>query len=156
MNFTEGRVWPAMLTPLDESGIPCREATERLVEVLVEQGLGGLFVLGSTGQGVLLSASERKQVAEWIVQTAAGRTPIMVHVGATTTDVAIDLARHAEQIGADAVSTVPPIYYPVDTATTLEHYRRIGAATGLPFFPYHAFFLQQSLPSAHEYAERLL
>jgi len=156
MDFVAGRVWPAMLTPLDEDGHPHESNTRRLADVLAEQQLGGLFVLGSTGQGVLLSTEDRKRAAEWIVRTVDGRIPVMVHVGATTTDEAIELARHAEQVGADAISSVPPIYYPLSAEAVLEHYRRIGQATGLPFFPYHASFLNQALPSAHEYADRLL
>ena len=156
MRFFEGRVWPALLTPLDDSGEPNLAVLERLIEILAAQQLGGLFVLGSTGQGVLLNVSQRKSVAERAVRAAAGALPIMIHVGAPATDDAICLARHAAEIGADAVSTVPPIYYPASAAMTFEHYRRVGGACDLPFFPYHAMFLQQSLPAAVDYAEQLL
>ena len=154
--FVEGRVWPAMLTPLDDAGEPRLDEVARLVTLFAEQQLGGLFVLGSTGQGVLLNPDERREVAARAVEVAAGSIPIMVHVGAVATDEAVELARHAAQIGADAVSSVPPIYYPVSARTTFEHYRRIGSATDLPFFPYHATFLRQSVTDARHYAERLL
>ncbi len=156
MHFTPGRVWPAMFTPLDESRGLNLDTIDRLVELFVEQQLGGLFVAGSTGQGVLLSPEERQQVAQRAVRAAAGRIPIMVHVGSTRTDEAISLARHAAEIGADAVSSVPPIYYPLDAKTALAHYHKIGEATDLPFFPYHASFLHQALPAAKDYAQRLL
>lgn len=156
MQFVTGRVWPALLTPLDEAGEPNLPVLERLVERFAEQQLGGLFVLGSTGQGVLLDASARRQIAERAVRAAAGQIPIMVHVGAVSTAEAVALAQHAEQIGADAISSVPPIYYPVSGDVVFEHYRRIGSATGLPFYPYHAMFLRQALPAARVYAERLL
>ena len=64
MEFKEGRVWPAMFTPLDDDGAPRLDVIDRLVEVFAEQQLGGLYVLGSTGQGILLSVDERRQVAE--------------------------------------------------------------------------------------------
>lgn len=156
MHFVEGRIWPAMFTPLDESGALNLEAVDRLVELFAGQQLGGLFVAGSTGQGVLLSPEERRQVSERAVRAAAGRIPIMVHVGSTRTEEAISLARHAAEIGADAVSSVPPIYYPLDAKTAFAHYHQIGAATDLPFFPYHASFLHQALPAAKDYAGRLL
>ncbi|MBX7165837.1 MAG: dihydrodipicolinate synthase family protein [Pirellulales bacterium] len=156
MNLTEGRVWPALLTPLDSAGRPNLTATERLVDVLCGQGLGGLFALGSTGQGVALGLDDRRRVAEVVVRAAAGRMPVMIHVGAVATDDSIALARHAAEIGADAVTTVPPIYYPTSVEATFEHYRRIGAATSLPFFPYHAGFLAQSLPPPRIYAQRLM
>lgn len=156
MNFIEGRVWPAVLTPLSEAGEINFSALDRLVELFARQELGGLFILGSTGQGVLLNADERRAVAERVVKAAAGRIAVMVHVGSVATGDAIELARHAARIGADAVSTVPPIYYPLGADATLEHYRRVGAASDLPFFPYHASFLNQALPDPQTYAERLL
>lgn len=156
LKFVEGRVWPAMLTPLDESGEPQLDQIERLVTLFAEQKLGGIFVLGSTGQGVLLNPDQRRRAAQRAVKAAGGAIPIMVHVGSQATDDAIGLAKHAAEIGADAISSVPPIYYPTSAATTFEHYRRIGSATDLPFFPYHATFLRQSVSNAREYAERLL
>lgn len=156
MLFVEGRVWPALLTPLTESGEPNLPVIDRLVDLFVEQQLGGLFVLGSTGQGVLLNLDERRAVAERVVRAAQGRLHVMVHVGAVATQDSIELAKHAEKIGATSVSSVPPIYYPARADVVFEHYRRIGSSTGLPFFPYHASFLAQSLPAARIYAERLL
>ncbi len=156
MHVLTGRVWPAMFTPLDASGEPNLRAVERLVDLFAEQQLGGLFILGTTGQGLLLNFDERRRVAERVVEASAGRIAIMVHIGALATRDAVALARHAAEIGADAVSSVPPIYYPTSTEATFEHYRALGAATDLPFFPYHAAFLRQSLPGPAEYAERLL
>lgn len=156
MKLVLGRVWPALLTPLDEAGRPNLPALERLIDVLCGQDLGGLFVLGSTGQGMSLSLDDRRLVAERAVTAVAGRMPILLHVGAIATDDAVELARHAASIGADAVTAVPPVYYPTTVEATFEHYRRIGAATELPFFPYHAAFLAQSLPPPRQYAERLL
>src|SRR5687768_1308300 len=132
-----GGIWPAVLTPLDESGKLNLGAVEQLVELFVKQQLGGLYVLGSTGQWPLLSVAERQAAAERFVKAAAGRIPVMVHVGAVCTDDAVALARHAERIGADAVSSVAPIYYPTGPDMIFEHYRRIGAAGGLPLYLYH-------------------
>jgi N-acetylneuraminate lyase len=156
MQFVEGRVWPALLTPLTEQGEPNLEVLDQLVGLMADQQLGGLFVLGSTGQGVLLNPDQRRSVAERAVRAAEGRIPVMIHVGSVATDDAVALARHAAQVGAQAVSSVPPIYYPLRVEATFEHYRRIGSATDLPFYPYHAMFLRQSLPSAKDYAARLL
>lgn len=156
MEFIEGRVWPAMFTPLDDDGAVRLDVIDRLVDVFAEQQLGGLYVLGSTGQGILLSVEDRRQVAERTVRVAAGRIPVMIHVGAVSTADAVLLAKHAAEVGADAVSSVPPIYYPSSFDGVIEHYQRVGSATDLPFFPYHASFLAQTLPPAKEYAERLM
>jgi N-acetylneuraminate lyase len=151
-----GGIWPALLTPLTEAGEPNHEALEQLVELYLSQGLGGLFILGSTGQWPLLTLNERQAIAQRVIKTSAGRIPVMVHVGATTTDDAISLARHAARAGADAVSCVAPIYYSMTADAIFEHYRRVASATALPFFVYHFSATNQLTIGPREYAERLL
>src|SRR4051812_43781324 len=151
-----GGIWPAMLTPLHESGEPNLGAVEQLVELFVKQGLDGLYILGSTGQWPLLSPAQRMAVAERVVRSAGGRIPVMVHVGAVATDDAAALARHAAQVGADAVSCVAPIYYPAGADVVFEHYRRIGAATDLPLFIYHLSLVNQLALDPRDYADRIL
>jgi N-acetylneuraminate lyase len=151
-----GGLWPAMLTPLDAAGRPDAAGIERLVEWFVEQGLDGLYILGSTGQWPLLDLEGRRLAAERVVRVAAGRIKVMVHVGAVATDDAVSLARHAATIGADAVSCVAPIYYPAGPDVTFEHYRRIGAASELPLFVYHLSLVNQVALDPREYVERLL
>ncbi len=152
---TEG-CWPALLTPLNEQGEPCLAAIERLVELFVQQKLGGLYIVGSTGQWPLLRLDQRQTVAERVVQAAAGRIPVMVHVGAIATEDAVALARHAESIGADAVSCVAPVYYPTTADLTFEHYRRIGEASELPLYVYHLSIVNQTSLDPKEYVDRLL
>jgi N-acetylneuraminate lyase len=149
-------VWPAMLTPLTETGQVEHGELEKLVELLVRQGLGGLYILGSTGQWPLLSLEQRQAVAERVVKTAAGRVPIIVHVGAVATDDAVALARHAARIGADGVSAVTPIYYPAGPDVVFEHYRRIGAASDLPLFVYHLSIVNQMTLGPRDYVDRVL
>jgi N-acetylneuraminate lyase len=156
MKAEVGGIWPAMLTPLNEAGEPDPQQIERLVELLVRQELGGLYILGSTGQWPLLHLDQRRAAAERVVKAAAGRIPVMVHVGAVATDDAIALARHAARIGADAVSAVTPIYYSATPEVVFEHYRRIGAATDLPLFVYHLSSVNQMALDARDYAERVL
>jgi N-acetylneuraminate lyase len=151
-----GGIWPAMLTPLDEAGEPDPGQIERLVELFVRQGLGGLYILGSTGQWPLLHPDQRRAAAERVVKAAAGRIPVFVHVGAVATDDAVGLARHAARIGADAVSAVTPIYYSASADVVFEHYRRIGAATDLPLFVYHLSNVNQVALDPRDYAERVL
>src|SRR5205085_781458 len=99
---------------------------------------------------------QRRSIAERVVKTAGGRIPINIHVGAVATDDAVALARHAAKIGADAVSTVAPIYFPANADITFDHYHRIGAATDLPLFLYHLSVVNQLVLEPREYAERLL
>ena len=132
-------VWPALITPIDAEGKPNLRALEKLIELLIAQNLDGLYVLGSTGQGILLTESQRKTIAEVVWTVVNKRIPVMVQVGAMTTAESMRLARHAEQIGVDAISAVGPIYYSATNGSgqmALRHYRSIAESTHLPFFPY--------------------
>ena len=127
---------PAMVTPMHDDGRLRVESVPLLVEKFVREEAGGVYLCGSTGQGPLLTVEERKAVAEAAVKTSAGRLPVMVHVGAIRVEDAVELARHCGEIGADAVSSVVPMYYPPNLASSMEHYRRITAASDLPFYAY--------------------
>lgn len=149
-------LWPAMLTPLDSSGQIALPEAEKLVDLFVRQQLDGIYLLGSTGQGPLLSVAQRQEMAECVVRAASGNIPVMVHVGAPATDDAVSLARHAAKIGADAISSVGPIYYRIPADGVFEHYGRIGAAAELPFFVYHLSLVNTLSLGGREYVDRLL
>lgn len=129
-------LWSAMFTPTDEAGAPEMGQLEKLVHLLIAQEQDGLYILGSTGQGVLFTEAQRKAVLERVIKVTAGRVPVMVQVGALTTAEAVRLATHAAECGADAISSVAPIYFSGSVANALQHYKKIAAATNLPFFPY--------------------
>jgi N-acetylneuraminate lyase len=137
-------------------GKPALGALEKLTDLFARQGLGGLYIGGSTGQWITLTVEERMALAECVVKTAAGRIPVMVHVGAATTADAVMLARHAERVGADAVSSVAPIYYSHGADAIFQHYHHIGAATGLPLYVYHLSIVNQTALSPKDYTRRLL
>lgn len=151
-----GGLWPALVTPFGANGKPDLAVVEKLVDLFASQGLDGLYVTGSTGQWPLLTLTERQQIVATAVRASAGRLPIMAHIGAVTTEDAITLAKHAAKVGADAVSTVAPIYYPVSADVVFEHYLRIGAATDLPLFVYHIDIAQKLSADPRQYTERLL
>ena len=130
-------VYPALFTPFDKKLRVNEEELRALVEHHLASGLRGFFVCGSSGEGFLLRVEERKRVAEIVVEQTAGRGVCIIHVGHTSSDVAADLARHAESIGADGISSVPPIYYKVGFEGCVLHYRTIANACGLPFIVYN-------------------
>ncbi|TDQ79313.1 dihydrodipicolinate synthase family protein [Sphingobacterium yanglingense] len=129
-------LWPALFTPVGPGERPNYDQLNKLVEVLIAQNVDGLYVLGSTGQGVLFDESERKKVLEEVLSTVAGRVPVMVQVGALTTQNAVKLAEHAGQAGVDAISSVGPIYFGGGQDMAIYHYNEIAKAGGVPFFPY--------------------
>lgn len=129
-------IWPAMFTPLQKDGEPAYDVIEKLVEAFITQQTDGLYILGSTGQGVLFTEDERKKVTEVVTRVASGRIPVIAHVGALTTAEAVRLAIHAEKCGVDGVASLPPIQYVANADMALAHYTKIASATSLPFFPY--------------------
>jgi N-acetylneuraminate lyase len=130
-------VWPALITPLTQDDHINVPTARQLVDHLIDCEIGGLYVCGGTGEGVLLPVAERKRMAETVVEQVDGCVPVMLHVGATATADAVDLARHAEAVGADAVAAVPPFYYNVGFQAVVEHYTLIAGASSLPLYLYY-------------------
>lgn len=149
-----GGVWPAVLTCLDENRKPSEANITKIVELFVSQKVGGMFVLGSTGMGPAMSVSMRQEVMKLTSKANAGRLPLMTHVGAVSPHDSIELAKHAQDHGADAISSVPPIYFGSNAEIMFKHYSEIASATNLPFFPYH--FQTAGLPALNKYVDMVL
>lgn len=131
-------VAPAMATPLEENGYQVQMGVvSQLVEFLIDRGVSGLFVGGTTGEGILLDIEQRKVLHKEAVQAAMGRVPTLVHIGASTTRESVSLAVHAAEVEADALVAVTPYFYPVHDRALLEHYQAITEAVPhLPLFAY--------------------
>ena len=129
-------ILPALCTPFDDNLELDTTRVSPLMGALLEANIGGFFVCGGTGEGRLMTVAERQQMGETAVKTVAGQVPVILHVGGTTTDDAVTLARHAAVAGADAVASVAPVDQPNDLAAAVKHYAAIGGATDLPFYVY--------------------
>ena len=128
----------ATVTPMKANGEVNLPALDSYVKHLEKQGLAGVFVNGTTGEGLLMTSDERKAVAEaWMAYK--DKFKVMVHVGGTSYAAAVDLARHAEKIGADAISAMGPCFLPPSRAEELVAFNKIvaAAAPGTPFYYYH-------------------
>ncbi|MGD9317748.1 MAG: dihydrodipicolinate synthase family protein [Anaerolineae bacterium] len=132
---------PALLTPFSSQDRVDTTALCELTEYLLNSGMDGVYLCGSTGEGLLMTEEERCLVAETVIAQVRGRVPVIVHVGAPATSVSERLADHARRAGADAVASVPPFYYAVGRSEIETHYRRIAQAAGIPLYLY-------SIPSA--------
>ena len=103
-------------------------AMKELVKIYKTKGVSGVYVCGSTGEGFLLSVEERKQVAAAVKEAAGDDFTVIVHVGCASTKESIELAKHAESIGADAASAVPSVYYHLPPESVEMHcVRRVRA-----------------------------
>jgi N-acetylneuraminate lyase len=129
----------AAFTPMRADGSLNLAMVKPIVEYLVASGAGGLYVCGSTGEGPLLTAEERKATAAAYVEAAAGRLPVVVQVGHSSVVEARELASHAQAIGADATSAVAPYYFKPDSVEALVDCLAeiAGGAPKLPFYYYH-------------------
>ena len=113
------------------------EAMEQLVKIYKSKGVKGVYVCGSTGEGFLLNSFERMLIADAVKKAAGDDFTVIVHVGCASTKESIELARHAEMIGADAVSAVPSVYYRLPAASVEKHWNGIIDSTNLPFIIYN-------------------
>jgi dihydrodipicolinate synthase/N-acetylneuraminate lyase len=128
----------AAVTPLRDGGAALdEEAVAPYVDFLADGGLDGILALGTTGEGILLSVEERKRAAELFVEAARGRLQVAVHCGAQTTADTVELARHADEIGADAVAAIGPPYFTYDEEELYRHFAAVAKASGeTPFYLY--------------------
>lgn len=129
----------AVFTPMKQDRTLKLEIVPALAEHLISDGVRGLYVCGTTGEGPLLSSEERRAVAQAYVAAAGGRIPVIVQVGHNSLAEARGLALHAREIGADAIATVAPMYFrPESTEVLIDCLREIASVVpDLPFFYYH-------------------
>ena len=126
-----------MITPLTTGGEVDQAAIERLVTHLLASGVDGIFVLGSSGEGPWLTASQRQQVIGETARVAAGRAPILAGLLEPSTGRTIEALRMAEDAGADAVVVTSPYYFGVDAAAQICHVETICASCALPVVLYN-------------------
>lgn len=119
---------PAFYACYDEKGEVSVEGTKALVEFLIEKGVAGLYVGGSSGECIYLSVEERKKTLEAVMEVAKGRIAIIAHVACNNTKDSCELARHAQQVGADAIAAIPPIYFRLPEKAIAKYWNDISAA----------------------------
>lgn len=127
----------AIVTPLNHNGELKENSIRELIDFQVEKGIHGLFPLGTLGEGIYLPVSLRRKVAETVIDQVKSRIPVILHIGAAEAEIAIELAKHAGDIGADAICSVAPIYYRPDVKSLIEYFRQIAKASRLPVFIYN-------------------
>lgn len=132
-------LYSAPPTPFDEHGELLLASIEPLADHLVNIGVNGVFVCGTTGESANLTTEERKAVAQRWMEVAGDRLQVLIHVGHTAHKEAADLARHAREIGSHGIGSVAPYYFkPAGIHELLNWLEPVAAAAGdLPFYYYH-------------------
>jgi 4-hydroxy-tetrahydrodipicolinate synthase len=129
-------VVPPVATPLNVDGTIDHASLARLVEYLIGAGCSGLFALGSTGETAYFTDAQRVEIARTIVETAAGRVPIIGGAIELTAARVIDIARQLVAVGVDAIVATAPLYTLNSTAEIAAHFRSIAAAIDAPLWAY--------------------
>ena len=128
-------IWCAMVTPLDNNENIDREAAVRTAKRIVSQGVDGLLLLGSTGEGIALTREAKKDQ----IRTVRGAVdvPVMAGCGTTSTRLSIENVYAAADAGADAVILTPPCFYPFGADALYEYYSAVSKASPLPVYIYN-------------------
>jgi 4-hydroxy-tetrahydrodipicolinate synthase len=113
------------------------EAFRAFVDWQINEGTHGLVPVGTTGESPTLSHAEHKRVVEICIEVARGRVPVIAGAGSNNTTEAIELSKHAEKAGADAVLIVTPYYNKPDQKGLYAHYKAINDAIGIPIIMYN-------------------
>ena len=127
----------ALLTPYDCAGKVNHKVLKKQVRWLIDQGIDGFYVCGSTGEAFLLSQDERKAILETVCEANNGEKLVIAHVGQISTEHALDLGRHAKSAGADAISSISPFYYKFSTEEIQQYYFDLMNGVEMPFFIYN-------------------
>ncbi|RLF14416.1 MAG: 4-hydroxy-tetrahydrodipicolinate synthase [Thermoprotei archaeon] len=127
----------ALLTPFTKDGNIDEESLRELIRFQIEHEVNAFFPCGTAGEGMLMPPELRKKVTEIVVDEVNGKVPVIVHVGTSDTETTVELAKHAEDCGADAVSAITPYYYKHDVKSLILHYREISESVDIPVYVYN-------------------
>ena len=126
----------ALVTPFKDGAVD-EKAFRALVAWQISEGTNGLVPVGTTGESPTLSHDEHKHVVEWCIGEAGGRVPVVAGAGSNSTREAVELAKHAEEAGADAVLVVTPYYNKPTQEGLYQHFKAINDAIGIPIIIYN-------------------
>lgn len=129
--------YTVMVTAFDAEWRLDLDAQARFTDWQIQEGIHGLIPLGSTGEFLSLNAQERRAVAKCVIDTAAGRVPVLVGAGAESTEDVIDNVHMAEELGADGTMIIPPFYSTPTWQELIHHFERIGQAATRPVMIYN-------------------
>ncbi|MGF2141231.1 dihydrodipicolinate synthase family protein [Vagococcus fluvialis] len=128
---------PAFYACYDENGNISGERVQELAKFYLDKGVKGLYVGGSSGECIYQNVTERKEVLENVMAAVGGKMTIIAHVAAPSTRDSVELAKHAESLGVDALAAIPPIYFGLPEFAIRDYWTAMMNATSLDFIIYN-------------------
>lgn len=119
---------PAFYACYDDEGKVSAERTQKFTQYLIDKGVKGLYVCGSSGECIYQSKEERKLTLENVMKVAKGKITVIAHVACNNTSDSEELAEHAESLGVDAIASIPPIYFHLPDHAIAEYWNDISKA----------------------------
>ena len=126
----------ALITPFNEKGVDYPQL-KRLIDWQIEEGIDALVICGTTGEGSTMSDEEHKEVLRFSLEVAAGRVPMIAGTGSNDTAYAMQMSRHACELGYDALLAVTPYYNKATQNGLVAHYKAIAEASTKPIIVYN-------------------
>lgn len=124
---------PAFYACYDEAGEISPERVQALTQFHIDKGVKGVYVNGSSGECIYQSVEDRKIVLENVVAAAKGKLTIIAHVACNNTKDSVELAKHAESLGVDAIAAIPPIYFRLPEHAIAAYWNEMSAAAPKKF-----------------------
>ena len=127
-----------MQQPLENDSKTVNEqVTKDLIDLYINQGASGFYILGSTGEGIVMSREEREKMCEISVKQVNGRMPVICHIASVNFNEMIELAKHAERVGADAIAAIPPAILHYTADDIYNYYKKLAQNVSIPVIVYY-------------------
>lgn len=147
-------VIPAFYACYDENGEVSPERVRALTQYHIDKGVQGVYVNGSSGECIYLSVEDRKLILENVMAVAKGKLTVIVHVACNNTKDSVELAKHAESLGVDAIAAIPPIYFRLPAYSIARYWNDMSkAAPNTDFIIYNIPQLSGTTLTRDLYAE---
>ena len=130
-------IMPALVTPLNEDETINTEVLEKLIDDFIARGADGFYIAGATGEGLALRPAERMKLAECAIARCKDRAKTIIQVASTDFNTAVELARHAEKCGADAISSTAPLFFGFTADEVYSYYKALAEAVHIPLMIYY-------------------
>lgn len=121
-------VIPAFYACYDEAGEVSPERVRALTQYFIDKGVKGVYVNGSSGECIYLSVADRKLILENVMEVAKGKLTVIAHVACNNTKDSVEMAKHAESLGVDAIAAIPPIYFRLPDYSIAKYWNDMSAA----------------------------